>query len=317
VEPAHPQGANAPSTAVELTPPVAVRRAFPLRALLLALRPHQWVKNLFVLAPLIFAKRLGDPVLCVTAVGATLVFCLLSGVVYLVNDLVDVEADRRHPVKRLRPIAAGQLAEDTAKRAAAALGAVALVAALLLDWRFCLASFGYLCLNLAYSLWAKQIAYVDVLCVATGFLLRVIAGALAIQVEVSVWIVLCAFLLALFLALGKRRHELKLTNGAGDTRAALLRYTPAAVDVASYAVGILTLAAYLVYTLSPRTRAHFETDLLPATTPFIAFGLWRFLGVIDHAQSESPTEAMLRDAPLVVNALMWVGFVLVAIYVNP
>jgi 4-hydroxybenzoate polyprenyltransferase len=237
------------------------------------------------------------------ALVAFLVFCLLSGAVYLVNDVVDVDADRRHPQKRHRPIASGQLPLDLAKKLAGGIGVVALGGAFAVDWRFGLAALGYLALNLAYSLWAKQVAYLDVVCVATGFLLRVVAGALAIQVPISGWLVTCAFLLALFLALGKRRQELRMST-AGDTRSVLLRYTPATLDMASYAVGFFTLVAYV-------------TDLLPATTPFVAFALWRFLSVVDHARTESPTEAMLRDPPLVAAFVMWVGFILVAIYVSP
>jgi len=304
-------------TAVEISLPAGASRRLPLRPLLRTLRPHQWVKNVFVLAPLIFAKRLDEWVPLAVALAAFVVFCLLSGVVYLINDLVDVEADRRHPHKRHRPIAAGALPQDAARKAVAVIGVLAVGASFGLDWRFGLAAVGYLGLNLAYSLWAKQVAYLDVVCVATGFLLRVVAGALAIQVPVSPWLVLCAFLLALFLALGKRRQELRMSGGAGDTRAVLLRYTPATLDMAAYAVGFFTLIAYLIYTVSPRTREHFDTDLLPATTPFVAFGLWRFLSVVDNARIESPTEAILRDPPFVVNIVLWVSFILMAIYVNP
>src|SRR5690606_7492090 len=177
--------------------------------LLKGMRPHQWVKNAFVLAPVVFSLNIDSPDLLVKALLATLAFCFISGAVYLLNDIADVEADRAHPVKRARPIASGQVPINVARFACAALCVVSLAGLYAISPAAAGVAFGYFVVNLAYSLRLKHTAFVDVTIIALGFLLRILAGSLAIAVPVSTWLVSCTFLLALYLALGKRRHELR------------------------------------------------------------------------------------------------------------
>lgn len=268
-------------------------------ALVRTTRPRQWVKNVFVAAPLVFARHLGEPSYAIRAALAVAAFCALSGAVYAFNDVRDVEADRAHATKRLRPIAAGQLSERAALAWAAALAITALAGCLALRWQ--LAGFAalYLAQNLAYSLGLKQIAFVDVALIASGFLLRVLAGAAAIDVPASRWLLLCTALLALFFGLGKRGHELTWatqTQRAATTRAALAGYRIEVVRVLMVVLAVVTSAAFIAYTLAPHTIEFFGTSRLVYVAPFVVLGLARFLMLaLWRAGAEPPTDAMLRD----------------------
>jgi decaprenyl-phosphate phosphoribosyltransferase len=268
-------------------------------ALLVTLRPQQWVKNLFVAAPLVFSRHLLDPAYVVRAAVAVLAFCALSGAVYAFNDVRDAEADRAHPTKRRRPIASGALPERTALRWAAALAAAALAACLALGWQLAALAAAYLAQNVLYSVKLKRVAFVDIALIASGFLLRVLAGAAAIDVPVSAWILICTPLLALFLACGKRAHELawaERSGGAGATRAALAGYHPGALRIAMLALAVVTCATYVAYTLDDRTVRAFGTDRLVYSSPLVLLGIVRFLMLaLWRPTEDSPTEAMLRD----------------------
>jgi decaprenyl-phosphate phosphoribosyltransferase len=288
-------------------------------ALLRTVRPHQWVKNGFVLAPLVFSRHLLDVPYAVRGGLAFLAFCLLSGAVYAFNDVRDVEADRAHPIKRRRPIAAGALSERAALIAAGALAVAGLGLAFALDWRAGVAATVYLGQNLAYSLSLKHVAFVDVALIASGFLLRVLAGAYAIRVPASPWLLICTALLALFLALGKRAHELAAAQAAGrevaETRAALAGYRLPVVRFAMLGLGALTSAAYLLYTLDAHTVAFFGTDRLAASAPFPALGIARFLQLaVWRPRPDSPTEAMLRDPVFLAIVGAWTGVVVYFVY---
>ncbi len=310
-------------------------RAARGKDLLRMLRPHQWVKNLFVLAPMFFHR---DVVLATSAgpalnlavsgraLGATAVFCLLAGAVYTVNDLVDVSADRAHPVKRHRPIASGVVPEGLARTMAAILVAAALAGAASLSTGVLLAAVVYFAQNLAYSFKLKHVPFVDVSLISLGFVLRVLAGGWATGVHVSSYMVACTGLLALFLGFGKRRHEISTAN-AVKQRAALERYSPRALDAALAVTGTATAVCYVAYTLDAGTRAFFQSDALWLTAPFVIFGIVRFLGLlgtgtengaagdpIDARGAESPTEAMLRDVPFVLNLFLWVAAVVAIVY---
>jgi decaprenyl-phosphate phosphoribosyltransferase len=277
-------------------------------------RPQQWVKNLFVLAPLVFAKHLLHPSVIASAVGAFGVFCLLAGAVYTLNDLVDREADRVHPVKRFRPIASGRVPERAAKVLAVGLVVVAVGGSLLGPWTFTAAAVSYFALNLAYSFGLKKIPYIDVSCIALGFVLRVLAGGFAIRTPVSGYMLACTAFLALFLGFGKRRHELASAN-AKKQRAALGGYSARALDVALAAMGLASLATYVAYTLDPATRAFFRSDWLWATTLHPALGVARFLQLVAGSpKAESPTQEMLRDVPFVLNLVLWVLEVVAILY---
>jgi decaprenyl-phosphate phosphoribosyltransferase len=287
-------------------------------ALLRSLRPHQWVKNVFVAAPLVFARHLEDRSYLWRELACVLAFCLLSGAVYTFNDVRDVEADRAHPSKRHRPIAAGQLTERTALAAAAVLGLVALGACFALSWRCGAFAAAYLVQNIAYSVRLKQIAFVDVLLITSGFLLRVLAGAAAIDVPASGWLLLCTALLAMFLGLGKRAHELAWAERTGEvatTRAALAGYRIPVVRAAMLVLAVATCAAYVAYTVDPHTVRFFGTDNLAYSSPFVALGILRYLFLaLWYPKDDPPTEAMLRDPWFMVDLVAATGLILYIIY---
>ena len=264
-----------------------------LVALIKTLRPHQWVKNLFVAAPLVFARRLGDSHDVIREAIAVLAFCFLSGAVYAFNDVRDVEADRLHPRKKARPIASGALSERAALVAAAVLAVVALGAMIALAPAAAAFAGVYLVQNIAYSVKLKHVAFLDVMLITSGFLLRVLGGAAAIPVHASGWVLLCTGLLATFLGLGKRAHELawaERSGAAAVTRAALAGYRLPVVRVALLVLAMMTCAAYVAYTLDPRTIVEFGTDRLVISAPFVAIGLVRFLQLaLWKPRDDSPT----------------------------
>jgi 4-hydroxybenzoate polyprenyltransferase len=286
-----------------------------LRAVVISLRPRQWVKNLFVFAGLVFGQQLFTPALW-TAVAAFLVFCGLSGAVYLVNDVADRDKDRLHPDKRHRPIAAGRLRPGAALGAAAVLVAAGLGVAVWLSRPFALAAAAYVGLLTAYSAWLKHVVIVDVLVVAIGFVLRAVAGALAVGVAISGWLLICTILLALFLALGKRRHEvLTLEAGAARHRPILAEYSAGLLDQMIAVVTASTVTAYALYTMSPETVAKFRTTLLPVTLPFVLYGIFRYLYLLYRREmGGNPSDLLLNDRALLVNTVLWMAALLVIIY---
>lgn len=298
-----------------------------IRGLIKTIRPHQWVKNLFVLAPMFFHKDVflttpAGPALNLSVTGrafiATAVFCLLAGSIYTINDLADVEADRIHPVKRDRPIASGEVPEGLAKAMAAVLVAVSIAMAFSLDWRVGLVASIYFVKDIAYTFKLKQVAFLDVGLIASGFVLRVLAGGFATDVHVSGYLIGCTALLALFLGFGKRRHELELDT-AVKQRASLEAYSRRSLNVALVVTGVATAATYVAYTLDSTTREFFHTKWMWVTIPFIIIGIGRFLMLVSGRagrglRSESPTQEMLRDVPFVLNLVGWVIVVVAIIY---
>jgi 4-hydroxybenzoate polyprenyltransferase len=298
-----------------------------LSGLVKTMRPHQWVKNLFVLAPMFFNKDVflttaAGPALNLTVTGrallATGVFCLLAGAVYTINDLVDVEADRVHPVKRERPIASGRVPEGMAKMLAVFLVIFSLGVAWVLDYRFAIIAGLYFFENILYSFKLKKVAYLDVSLIALGFVLRVVAGGYATSVRVSGYMLACTALLALFLGFGKRRHEIA-SEHAGKQRAALEAYTASSLNITLALTGAATAVTYVAYTLDEQTRAFFQSDYLWLTAPFVLFGIVRFLFLVSGRagrglKAESPTQEMLRDVPFVLNLVLWVAVVVVLVY---
>ncbi|MEZ4402488.1 MAG: UbiA prenyltransferase family protein [Kofleriaceae bacterium] len=277
------------------------------------------MKNLFVAAPLVFAKHLVDAHYLLRAALAVLAFCALSGAVYAFNDLRDVEADRAHPTKRHRPIAAGHLGERAALILAAVLATVGLGTALALAPMAGLWAGLYLAQNLAYSLKLKQVAFVDVMLIAAGFILRVMAGGAAIGVAPSPWLLACTGLLAMFLGMGKRAHELARARAAGrdvgTTRAALAGYRPQVVQVAMVVLALATIGAYVAYTLDAHTVAYFGTRKLVWSAPFGAIGVGRFAFLTLRTRGDdSPTDAMLRDPLFLLNLLAWAVVILAIVY---
>jgi 4-hydroxybenzoate polyprenyltransferase len=279
------------------------------------MRPRQWAKNLFVFAGLHFSHKLFTP-LAVVALAAFVIFCALSGAMYLLNDVADRAKDRLHPRKRERPVASGRLSVPAAVAAAVTLVVLALAASLLISWPFAAVAAAYVALLTLYSAWLKHVVIVDVLVVASGFVLRAVAGAVAIGVEISGWLLICTILLALFLALGKRRHEyLTLGAGAATHRPILAEYSAELIDQMIAVVTASTVTAYALYTMSPETVAKFHTHWLPASLPFVLYGIFRYLYLLYRRQlGGNPSELFLNDGPLLVNTGLWLLVVLVIIY---
>ena len=287
----------------------------PALALLASLRPRQWVKNLFVFAGVIFSQQMLTPLAWI-ALGAFAIFCGLSGAIYLFNDVADAERDRLHPSKRLRPIASGELSRTTASIFGALLLAGCLAASFRIGIAFGLVALGYGALLTAYSVWLKHIVILDVLTVAAGFVLRAVAGAVAVDVEISGWLLICTILIALFLALGKRRHEYRsLARNAAAHRPILAEYSESFLDQMISVVTASTVTAYALYTMSPETVAKFHTRLLPLTLPFVLYGIFRYLYLLYRRDlGGSPSDLLVTDKALLFDALLWMLATFAIIY---
>jgi len=287
-----------------------------LTALLVSLRPDQWTKNLFVFAGLLFGQRLVDGSALTAAVGAFAVFCALSSAMYLVNDVLDRQEDRQHPIKSLRPIAAGIIAPGLALGAAVVLSLIGITGAFWLGRDLGFVALGFLLLLGLYSQTLKHIVIVDVLAIASGFVLRAVAGAVAVAVPISQWLLICTLLLALFLGFAKRRHELVLLgDGAAGHRRALAEYSPQLLDQLIAIVAAATVVSYAFYTVEPATVARFQTDWLTLTLPFPVYGIFRYLYLVHLREGGgSPTELLLSDRPLLACVALWAVSVGIIIY---
>ena len=267
-------------------------------------------------AGLIFGGRLLEPPAVVAALATFVVFCALSGAIYLVNDLRDREGDQRHPLKRQRPIAAGELPASTALAAATLLIVGGVGAAALVTPALAAVASAYAALLLLYSVALKHFVILDVMTISAGFVLRAIAGAVAVNVPISSWLLVCATLLALFLALNKRRHELVLLGGnAEEHRPILGQYSPYLLDQMISVVTASTVIAYTVYATSPDTAARLGTSRLGLTVPFVLYGIFRYLYLVHQKEGGgSPATLLLSDRPLLICVGMWVGTVAVLMY---
>lgn len=298
-------------------PPGIARLRLRVLGIVRTVRPHQWVKNVFVLAPVVFAREMFIEERVLRSVGAFGVFCLLAGAVYTMNDLADKDADARHPIKSARPIASGQLPESWARTIAVLLVVVSLAGALVGPWEFAATAAAYFALNVAYSMGLKRVAYLDVVVIATGFVLRVLAGGFATHTVVSGYLLSCTALLALFLGLGKRLHELRgaTREASSRQRSALTGYSVQGVARAMRITGIATVSCYVAYTFDSRTVAFFGSEKLWWTAVFVGLGVLRFLHlVVERPRAESPTQEMLRDGPFVGILCAWLGVVLWIVY---
>jgi 4-hydroxybenzoate polyprenyltransferase len=291
------------------------RRSLP-HAILVSLRPRQWIKNGVLLAPLVFARQGDVGGAVVRALAALAIFCSITSAVYLFNDLLDRERDRLHPEKRHRPIAAGELPIPVAAVLAAVLAAAGLICAALLSVPFAWASLSYILLQITYTLWLKHLVLLDVFAVAAGFVLRVVAGALVIGVPISNWLYLCTLLLALFLSMGKRRAELSVMQGEpGSHRKSLVHYSIPLLDQMITILGACTVLAYALYTLAPETVRKFGTDNLKYTVPMVIYGLFRYLFLIHRrGAGGSPERVLLSDVPLLLDVVLFVATVVLILY---
>jgi 4-hydroxybenzoate polyprenyltransferase len=293
-----------------------------LGALIASLRPRQWIKNGVLFAGLIFSQNALDPRLLLRAVAGFVVFCAVSGASYIINDFVDLDRDRLHPEKRLRPMASGALPPAVGLATAAVLLAIGLRTATWLGDEFAFTAAAYTGLILAYSLLFKRVIILDALAIAVGFVLRAIAGVEVVRAadpatELSPWLLVCTLFLALFLAVGKRRQELvMLESGAASHRRTLGEYSPALLDLMMGVMTAATIIAYSTYTISPATVAKFQSPALVYTIPFVLYGIFRYVYLVLERQSGgNPTEVLLTDVPLIVNILLWllaVGLILYA-----
>lgn len=283
------------------------------------MRPKQWIKNLLVLAALVFSKNLLDGAALLRSLAAFGIFCLLSGAVYIINDLVDRESDRLHPEKRRRPIAAGRVGAGPALTWAAVAVAGSLAGALALDWQFAVVAAGYFLMQLAYSLRLKRVVVLDVLIIAVGFALRAIAGTFVIHVRLSPWLFVVTILLALFVAVAKRRHELLFLEGQGIThRSVLGKYSEPLLDQMMAVATSATVVAYCLYTIAPETIDKFGSRNLIFTFPFVLYGIYRYLYLVYRKElGGTPEKVFVTDLPMVVAILLWALAVVFILYALP
>lgn len=282
-------------------------------SILALMRPRQWTKNVFVLVPLLFSKKLTDSTAIVDIIGAFVVFCLVASFVYVINDWRDRDEDAAHPAKSSRPLASGSVTSGQAIAVAAAclLAAVALTFAFGFDAAFIAVIATYVAINLAYSFGLRQVALLDILIIAAGFVLRILAGTTAIQVEASQFLILCGGLLALLLAVGKRRADLK-SDGDGN-RPALAGYSVEFIDVALAVLASAVIGFYCLFTVSDYAIERYDSDLLYLTTFFVVAGILRYLQlVIGKGTDAGPTEIALGDRFIQVTGILWAAaFVLI------
>lgn len=288
-------------------------------AIIRLIRPHQWLKNGFVFTPLIFSKHLFDDGYYQNAILAFVVFCLASSLIYIVNDIVDREGDKLHPEKKKRPVASGEISIPIAVAAMSVLGAVSVTLSFFLPAMFQTALAAYVVLQLAYSFSLKHVVIVDLFAIAMGFMLRVFGGALAIQVEISHWIVITTLFLSLFLAASKRRSELVMIKSLNipTKRKVLQQYTVPFLDTILVITTTGMAISYALYTMAERTIAVFHSEYLIFTTIFVVFGIFRYLFlVLIKEEGENPTAILVSDLPTAVNLLLWLGTCVAIIYMS-
>jgi 4-hydroxybenzoate polyprenyltransferase len=292
-----------------------VRRGV-LAALWLALRPQQWVKNLLVVAPLLFSENLFNASAFARSAAAFFLFCAASSAGYLINDLRDLERDRLHPFKRRRPLASGRLAPRAALFAALLLLVASLAGSFALSRAFGLVLSLYLLVSLSYTFLLKHLVILDVFAAASGFVLRAVGGALVIQVELSSWLLVCTTLLSLFLGFSKRRYELLLLKEqAGSHRQVLEEYNPRFLDMMIGIVSASTVTSYTLYTVSEETIQRFRTRSLLFTLPFVLYGIFRYLYLVYHKErGGDPIETAFADPAMLVNLLLWASAVVAILY---
>ena len=287
-----------------------------LKHILLSMRPEQWIKNFFVFTALLFSKNLLNPSKDIEAIIGFVIFCMVTGCAYMVNDLVDLEKDKLHPVKSRRPLASGKLKKETAAKIIVLVCLASLFFAFYMNILFGFIVLAYFLLNIGYSIYLKNIVIIDVVSIAAGFVLRVLGGAVIISVVASQWLILCTILLSLFLGFSKRRHELiLLEDSATSHRRVLEHYSPYFLDQMIAVVTASTLICYALYTMSGDTVEKLGTSKLIYTIPFVLYGIFRYLYLV-HQKEEggSPTEIMFTDKPMIINICLWVISSVVFIY---
>jgi 4-hydroxybenzoate polyprenyltransferase len=280
------------------------------------LRPSQWIKNAFVLAPLVFSRRFFHPNDLASGTLAFACFCVVSSATYVFNDVIDRERDRSHPLKRARPVASGRVPVATAVGLGCSLTLAGLVASWPLGTAFLSVVIVFLLLQLGYSFVFKNVAVLDALAIAFGFVLRAVGGVIAVDAAMSPWLLGCTFVLATFLALAKRRQEMSMLKAdAGNHRAVLERYTLGFLDRLIVGVSVITVALYAAYSVSPSVETKLGTERLYLTVPFVVFGVFRYLFLVYRRNAGgNPTDVLLRDPPLQVGIVLWIASVFFLLY---
>lgn len=289
-----------------------------LTEILKSIRPQHWIKNFFIFAAIIFSQNILNLPLILKVFVAFVAFCFLSGSLYILNDLRDLEEDKLHPIKSKRPLASGRLKKSTAVLSFIIFCSLALILAVTVNINFFLISLVYFFLQVAYSFRLKHVVILDVFIIAAGFLIRVIAGGLAIEVYISPWLLICTTLLALFLAFSKRRHELiLLEKSATNHRPILKEYSPYLLDQMIAVVTASTVIAYCLYTISEETVTKFGTTRLVFTVPFVLYGIFRYLYLVHQRyKGGSPEALIIKDRPLLFDIFLWIVSALFILYVR-
>jgi 4-hydroxybenzoate polyprenyltransferase len=294
-----------------------------IAAIIRLLRPFHWSKNIFVFAALIFASQnqLFSVSKVLTTIYAFICFCMLSSVVYVLNDIHDVDYDRQHPTKRFRPLAAGVISIPQAWVVAVLLFFVGLGGSFRLNVLLGLVATAYLLLNCLYSWWLKNHVIVDVMCIAIGFVLRALAGVVAIEVPLSPWLLVCTFTLCLFVGFGKRRCELAVTNNdyhlASDRRPVLERYSLELLGHLLTVSAGLAITTFLLYTMDPQTSQKFGTNYLIYSSPFVIYGIFRFAALIQTGRFTGPMEIFAEDHPFQASIVLWIFLVIIIVHWGP
>ncbi len=294
---------NLQTKEVQVNTRPVLRERSGLSLLFLTMRPKQWTKNLIVFAGIIFAKKIFVDTYLVKSLYAFAAFCLLSGSVYIINDLVDIEKDKAHPKKRYRPLASGQLSATLATGFVTLTTIISLGVAFWLNMNFGLVALLYFLLTLTYSFKLKNVVIIDVLTIAMGFVLRAIAGAVVVAANISPWLLVCTFLLALFLALTKRRHELLLLDDKAQTHRKILdEYQP---EMLEQMISVVTSSTVMAYSLYTFTSGH--SKYLMGTIPFVVYGIFRYQYLVHQKDiGGNPEVALLKDKPMLINIILWV-----------
>jgi 4-hydroxybenzoate polyprenyltransferase len=310
-----PVSADVPSPAVLAGTETGGSARGSVRDWVRVLRPRQWIKNAFVVAPILFSGRALDPAAQRASLLAFLCFCLVASGVYALNDVADRKADRAHPVKRHRPVASGRVGLGAAVAAGALLLAAGLAGAWLMEPDVGLAISAYVLINVLYTLWLKHVVIVDVFCIASFFVIRLLTGAAAIDVGPSVWLLLCGGLLSLFLGFAKRRHEITLLGeGSREHRAVLSEYSVALLDQISVVLLAVTIVSYVMYTLTSRTAELVGSEALAYSTVFVLYGVLRYLYLAHRGDGGDPSDTLLRDGPLLAAVALWCAYCAYVVY---
>ena len=277
-------------------------------------RIHQWIKNVFIFVPLVFSKNLFNLESLLIATAGFFVFCLASSLVYVINDIIDIESDRQHPVKKERPLASGRISKKAASNSVIVLSVIVIALHPFFDHLFDILLLSYIFLNIFYSIKLKNIVIIDIFSIAAGFMIRIISGAVVINVEVSSWLILTTMFISFFLGVMKRRSELVLFEKI-STRKVLSEYSITFLDQMATVAAAGVIICYALYSVAARTVTVFGTDKLIFTTPFVVFGIFRYMYLVYmNAKGENTSKILVSDLPMIINILLYILFSVLIIY---